>query len=149
VKTIQFLEKLTLVDQPIPEPGHGEALIRVFMTRICNTDLEILRGYMNFRGIPGHEFVGRVARVNSAATDWIGQRVVGEINPGCGNCTACQRGLARHCATRQVLGIYQKDGSMAEYLTLPIANLHRVPESIPDEIAIFVEPLAACLEIFE
>ncbi|MCI0514507.1 alcohol dehydrogenase catalytic domain-containing protein [candidate division KSB1 bacterium] len=149
MKAIQFCEKLELVEQPIPEPGAEEALIRVSMTGICNTDLEILRGYMNFRGTPGHEFVGRVVRVNAATAGWINQRVVGEINLGCGNCEACQRGLARHCATRQVLGIYQKDGAMAEYLTLPIANLHRVPESVPDEIAVFTEPLAACLEIFE
>jgi len=129
----------------------------VRMAGICNTDVEILRGYHNFRGTPGHEFVGEVADVAgvSAATKrrWIGKRVVGEINVSCSaygykpGCEFCRRGLKTHCAQRTVLGIVAHDGAFAEYLALPLENLHVVPDSVADGKAVFVEPLAAACQI--
>lgn len=116
------------------------------MAGICNTDLEIVRGYMGYEGTLGHEFVGEVVNGDSALR---GQRVAGEINVGCGRCERCRSGLSRHCATRTVLGIVQRDGCFAEYLTLPEANLHPVPDSISDAAACFVEPVAAAFEILE
>ena len=133
------------VPQPIPSPG--EALIKVHKSGICNTDLELIRGYMNFEGIPGHEFVGRV--VESADSEWIDKRVVGEINISCGACAYCLSGRKEHCPSRDVLGILRKNGSFAEYLTLPIRNLHILPESVSDTDAVFVEPLAAACRILE
>lgn len=134
-------------------------MIRMRMAGICNTDVEILRGYHQFRGVPGHEFVGDVVGVAgvSAATkqEWVGQRVAGEINVTCSAygyrpvCNFCRRGLKTHCARRTVLGIVAHDGAFAEYLTLPLENLHRVPSSTSDEKAVFVEPLAAACEILE
>jgi len=143
-----YLEKtLTLrEDYAAPTPPPGEALVRVRLTGVCNTDLELVRGYMSFRGVPGHEFVGEVVQCNSAP-EWIGQRVVGEINAACGQCETCRAGRPTHCPHRTTLGIAGRDGAFAEYLCLPIANLHRVPENIPDEAAVFVEPLAAACEI--
>ena len=133
------------------------ALIRVRLAGICNTDIEILRGYHGFRGIPGHEFVGEVAEVAGVSTDekraWIGRRVTGEINIACAAhgfrpvCRFCKRGLETHCARRTVLGIVGHDGAFAEYLSLPLENLHRVPQNVKDEQAVFVEPLAAACEI--
>ena len=114
---------------------------------ICNTDLEILRGYMAFSGIPGHEFVGTVEKCS--ASEWEGRRVVGEINCGCGQCEYCRRGLARHCPNRTVLGILGRDGAHAEFTVLPLENLHPVPDSVSSREAVFVEPLAAALEIAE
>jgi threonine dehydrogenase-like Zn-dependent dehydrogenase len=114
---------------------------------ICGTDREILKGYSGFRGIPGHEFVGRV--VESGDPDWIGQRVVGEINLACGRCGWCAKGLGRHCPTRTVLGIVNRDGVFAEFFTLPVVNLLRVPDEVSDEAAVLVEPLAAAAEILE
>ncbi len=129
------------------------------MAGICNTDLEILRGYHNFYGTPGHEFVGEVQEVAgvSAAVKkrWVGKRITGEINIACRAlgfrpvCRFCKRGLARHCERRKVLGIVAHDGAFAEYLTLPIENLHAIPDSITDEMAVFVEPLAAGCEILD
>jgi threonine dehydrogenase-like Zn-dependent dehydrogenase len=126
---------------------------------ICNTDLEILRGYHDFRGTPGHEFVGEVAEVRGVSAGerarWLGHRVVGEINVACSAygyrpvCVFCRRGLKTHCARRTVLGIVAHDGAFAEYLTLPLENLHVVPDSVSDEQAVFVEPLAAACEILE
>jgi threonine dehydrogenase-like Zn-dependent dehydrogenase len=143
----------------LPRLRPGWALVRVRMAGICNTDLEILRGYHNFRGTPGHEFVGEVQDVSgvSAAIKkrWIGKRVVGEINIACRAlgfrpvCRFCRRGLVRHCERRKVLGIVAHNGAFAEYLTLPIENLHAVPDSITDEMAVFVEPLAAACEILD
>lgn len=130
---------------PLPEPG--EALVRVRMAGICNTDLEVLRGYADFTGILGHEFVGVVEACEDAA--WVGQRVVGEINLACGECALCQRGLPHHCLQRKVLGIRGHDGAFAERLVLPLCNLHQVPATVPDERAVFVEPLAAALEVLE
>ena len=133
-------------DLPQPAPPDGEALVRVILAGICNTDLELSRGYYPFTGIPGHEFVGRVEAGPQA---WIGKRVVGEINASCGSCPVCSAGRGRHCENRTVLGIVNRHGSFAEHLTLPLANLHEVPEALADEIALFTEPLAAALEIQE
>jgi len=133
---------------PTPEPPPGEALIRVSLAGICNTDLELAKGYMQFRGIPGHEFVGVVERA-PGAEEWEGRRVVGEINAACGNCPTCRAGYPTHCPHRTTLGIAGRDGAFAEYLTLPVRNLHPVPDPLPDETAVFTEPLAAVCEILE
>jgi 2-desacetyl-2-hydroxyethyl bacteriochlorophyllide A dehydrogenase len=130
---------------PIPEPQAGEALIRVRLAGLCGTDLELARGYYPFAGIPGHEFVGEVAE--AADCSWIGRRVVGEINIVCGQCDSCRAGRPTHCENRSVLGIRGRHGAFAEYLALPVANLHPVPDSVPDEAAVFAEPLAAALQI--
>jgi len=131
-------------DYPRPVPGSGEVLVRVRKAGICRTDLELAKGYMGFRGVPGHEFVGEIAEGERK-----GERVVGEINCPCGNCALCRRGLGRHCPVRTVLGIQGRDGAFADFLVLPAANLHSVPESVADEVAVFTEPLAAALEILE
>lgn len=131
----------------VPKPAPGSALIRLVAGGICNTDIELYRGYYGFRGRPGHEFVGEV--VEAEDRKWVGRRVVGEINLGCGACEWCARGLGRHCPRRTVLGIVKHPGAFAEYLTLPLANLHRVPEKVPTEEAVFVEPLAAACEILD
>jgi len=144
---LYFDGKLSLRDVRKPEPAAGEALIQVILAGICGTDREILKGYAGFRGIPGHEFVGRV--VISADSRWIGRRVVGEINLACGHCDWCARGLGRHCPQRRVLGIIGHDGAFAEFVTLPMANLHEVPEEISDQAATFTEPVAAAAEILE
>ena len=147
MKALLFDEGLRLVDVPSPRPSPGEALIKVSLAGICNTDLEITQGYMGFRGIIGHEFVGIVEGCREES--WIGRRVVGEINIGCGECEYCRSGLDRHCPHRTVMGIQNRDGAFAEYLTLPVKNLHPVPEEVSDERAVFTEPLAAALEILE
>ncbi len=134
-------------DYPAPRPRANESLIRVRYAGICRTDLELARGYMGFRGVPGHEFVGEV--VESKQKELSGKRVVGEINVGCGRCRWCRGGLERHCPRRTVLGIFGRDGAFADFLVLPTRNLHPVPESVPDESAVFVEPLAAAFEIFD
>ena len=143
-------------DRPLPDPPDGEALIRVSLAGICNTDLEITRGYMDFQGVPGHEFVGvveKIARQPGASTPHalVGRRVVGEINAACRRpgCWYCQRGIHTQCPERTTLGILGRDGAFAEYLTLPVENLHVVPENVSDEEAVFVEPLAANFEILE
>ena len=144
-KELQIVE-----NYPTPEPPPGEALIRVSLAGICNTDLELAKGYMQFRGVPGHEFVGVVERVEAPdAQEWEGRRVVGDINAACGNCPTCQAGRPIHCPNRTTLGIAGRDGAFAEYLTLPICNLHPVPDSLPDEVAVFTEPLAAACEILQ
>ena len=130
-----------------PRRPAGFALIRLLFGGICNTDLELQRGYYGFRGTPGHEFVGEV--VDSDDRRWIGRRVVGEINLACGKCEWCARGLGRHCPTRTVLGIVKQPGAFREFLTLPERNLHRVPPEIPSEEAVFVEPLAAACEMLD
>ncbi len=136
-------------DLPRPVPQPGEALVRVLRAGICHTDLELQRGYKGgFTGIPGHEFVGAVEACESQP-DLVGRRVVGEINLSCGACARCRQGLSTHCQRRRVLGILDKDGTFAEYLTLPVENLHLVPDAIPDAEAVFVEPLAACFEMLE
>jgi threonine dehydrogenase-like Zn-dependent dehydrogenase len=133
-------------DAPLPSPRSGEALVRVRYAGVCGTDLELTRGYYPYAGIPGHEFVGRVAAAEGAEA-WIGRRVVGEINAACHVCAACRAGRTTHCENRSVLGIKARDGAFAEYLTLPVENLHEVPPGVPDEVAVFAEPLAAALEI--
>ena len=125
----------------------SEALIRVLLSGICNTDLEIARGYANFSGTIGHEFVGVVEQANDPKL--VGKRVVGEINAGCGRCKLCQAGDSRHCPDRSVLGIVGRDGTHAEFLRLPETNLLPVPETIIDEHAVFTEPLAAACGIME
>jgi len=134
-------------DYPDPVAAPDESIVRVSLAGICGTDLELARGYMDFRGVPGHEFVGRVAATSNPALR--GRRVVGEINVGCGRCALCAAGLGRHCPNRTVLGILGRDGAFADFLTLPDANLIPVPDSVPDEAAVFVEPIAAAYEILE
>ena len=136
--------KLTDVQQPVRP---DEALIKIRMAGICSTDLELVKGYYPYTGILGHEFVGEV--VSAPDTAWVGQRVVGEINAVCGTCEACLNGRSTHCENRTVLGIADRNGVFAEYTSLPLKNLYRVPDSVPDEQAVFVEPLAAALEIQE
>jgi threonine dehydrogenase-like Zn-dependent dehydrogenase len=136
-----------VVERDEPSVPPGDALVRVRVAGICGTDLEIARGYMKFVGVAGHEFVGVVERAPDPL--WEGRRVVGEINVPCGRCSICRAGLPRHCPERTVLGIVGRDGAFAEYLTLPMANLHAVPDSIEDDVAVFTEPLAAAYEILE
>ncbi len=146
-----WLEKQSLAyrtDLPVPALHHGEALIRLHLAGICSTDLELLRGYYPYKGIPGHEFVGIVQSCPSDAS-WVGKRVVGEINIACGKCATCQAGLPRHCEQRRTLGIHDWDGVFSEYLLLPTTNLHSVPDNLPDQAAVFTEPVAAACEILE
>jgi len=136
-------------DVPVPELEPGWARIRVRMAGICATDLALVAGYKGgYRGILGHEFVGQVEDAPEHP-EWVGRRVVGEINIGCGGCERCRRGLAKHCRRRRVLGIWGHPGAFATYLALPVANLHPVPPHLPDAHAVFVEPLAAALQILE
>src|SRR6185503_3619742 len=147
MKALIFDGSLRFVkDAPLPR-REGEALIEVIRAGICNTDLEIAKGYAGFNGILGHEFVGRV--VESPESSQIGYRVVGEINAGCGICSLCLAGDSRHCPRRTVLGIRARDGAFAQYLSLPTRNLIRVPDSLSDEAAVFAEPLAAAINILE
>ncbi|MBI4850127.1 MAG: alcohol dehydrogenase catalytic domain-containing protein [Nitrospirae bacterium] len=136
-----------LTDHPVPTPKQDEALIRVTLAGVCNTDLEITKGYMGFQGVLGHEFVGVVEKCNEKSL--IGKRVAGEINIGCGTCSYCQNHMQNHCPNRSVSGILNKEGAFAEFLTLPVSNLHLIPDSISDEEAVFVEPLAAAFEILQ
>jgi alcohol dehydrogenase len=147
VKALYFDGQLSLREMSVPQLERDSALIRVLLAGICGTDRQILKGYSGFRGVPGHEFVGEV--VDCTAREWIGKRVVGEINITCGNCEFCWRGLGRHCAHRTVMGIIQHQGAFGEFINLPIRNLHEVPASIPDEVAVFTEPVAAAAEILE
>jgi alcohol dehydrogenase len=150
--------KLSATQKPRPTLRPGWALIRVRLAGICNTDVEILRGYHDFSGVAGHEFVGEVAEVKGVADRaqkrWKGKRVAGEINISCSaydkrECEFCRRGLKTHCARRKVLGIIGHDGAFAEYLALPLENLHLIPAGISDEQAVFVEPLAAACQILD
>ena len=131
---------------PIPSPPSGEALVKVLRAGICNTDLELLRGYYPYTGILGHEFVGVVEQ---GPENFVNQRVVGEINASCGKCRFCRSGQPTHCENRTVLGIVNRNGAFAEYLTLPVQNLHPIPDSIATDAATFTEPIAAALEIQE
>jgi len=136
-------------DYPNPGPAPNEALIRVRLAGICSTDLQLVAGYKGgYRGVLGHEFVGEVVAA-PGNEQWLGRRVVGELNIGCGVCTLCRQGLGKHCRQRQSLGIIRRDGAFADYLTLPLTNLHVVPDEVTDEEAVFVEPLAAALQICE
>ena len=150
---------LLAVTKDIPRLRRAWALIRVRLAGICNTDVEILRGYHNFQGTPGHEFVGEVVHVAGVSAKikkrWLGKRVAGEINVSCSAygcrpvCDFCRRGLQTHCARRTVLGIVAHDGAFAEFLALPLENLHAIPPNVSDEKAVFVEPLAAACEIMQ
>jgi threonine dehydrogenase-like Zn-dependent dehydrogenase len=133
---------------PAPAAPPGEAVVRVRLAGVCNTDLELVRGYYPYTGVPGHEFVGTVEAA-AAAPEWVGRRVVGEINAACGACPSCRAGRRSHCETRSVLGIVARSGVFATHLALPIENLHAVPDSLPDEAAVFTEPTAAALELQE
>lgn len=137
---------ISLREVPVPQKPK-EALIRIRKAGICSTDLELVRGYYPYAGILGHEFVGEVTEAEDAS--WIGQRVAGEINAVCNQCEQCLTGRSSHCENRTVLGIVNRDGVFAEFTTLPVTNLHIVPASVPDEMAVFTEPLAAALEIQE
>ena len=142
------VEKKSLSVKEVEKPDHAdEALVRVLLSGICNTDLEIARGYAGFKGTIGHEFVGLVEA--STNRTLVGRRVVGEINAGCGQCDLCRAGDSRHCPSRTVLGILGRDGAHAEFLQLPAENLFPVPENVPDEHAVFTEPLAAACGVLE
>ena len=147
MKATFFDGKQMIFDNNYPDPNFDETIVRVNLAGICGTDLEILDGYMQYNGILGHEFVGTVEK--STNSELIGKRVVGEINAGCGKCDSCIKGMERHCASRTVLGILKRNGAFAEFLSLPEKNLHIIPDSITDEQAVFVEPLAAAFEINE
>lgn len=134
-------------DVPIPERRQGEALIRVTLAGVCNTDIEITRGYTGFKGVLGHEFVGIVEATDDP--DLVGRRVVGEINVPCGECEMCRRGYPRHCDRRRTLGIHGLNGAFADYTVLPEGNLHVLPDEVSDRQAVFVEPLAAGVEILD
>lgn len=154
MKAVVFNDKEGLVlktDYTKPVPQKGEALIKISMAGICNTDAEIIKGYMGYSGVLGHEFVGVVEEVNDADKSWIGKRVVAEISYGCEkpDCPWCAVKNYRHCPDRHTIGIWRKDGCFAEYITLPTNILFEVPENVPDEQAVFVEPLAAACEITE
>lgn len=141
-----WLENKQVALRDVLKPNRsGEALIKLRKAGVCSTDLELVKGYYPYAGVLGHEFVGEVA--DAPDKSWIGARVVGEINAVCGACEACRNGRPTHCENRSVLGIVNRDGVFAEYTSLPVENLHRVPEKVPDEMAVFTEPLAAALEI--
>jgi alcohol dehydrogenase len=139
---------LSLRDRPKPAAGN-ECLIRVAAAGICGTDLELLRGYAGFAGVPGHEFVGVVEESGPEGREWVGRRVVGEITVGCGECAGCRAAGRGHCDVRTVVGIRERDGAFAEFLTLPPRNLHAVPDSVDDTTAVFVEPVAAACRVIE
>ena len=148
MKALRYENKrLAVADVPKPE-SEGEAIVRVTLSGICNTDVEIVRGYAGFEGTIGHEFVGVVEEATGTER-LVGQRVVGEINAGCGDCPLCLANDPRHCPRRTVLGIVGRDGAHAEFLKLPLVNLLRVPDAVPDERAVFTEPLAAAIGITE
>ena len=127
-----------------PTAGSRSALIQVHLAGICSTDLQIFKGYMSFKGVPGHEFVGSVS---DGPGELIGKRVAGEINFACGQCAACRQDSSRHCPNRSVMGIVNADGAFAEWVSVPLENLHVVPDHVSDEEAVFTEPLAAAFEI--
>jgi len=148
MKAVVFDDGLKLENNyPMPTQQTGEALIKVNTIGICNTDYEITKGYMGYKGILGHEFTGIVEKADNK--NLVGKRVVGEINCGCGNCDWCKQGLERHCFNRSTLGIWQREGCFAEYVSLPEKNLLVIPDNVSNEEAVFVEPLAAALEILE
>jgi threonine dehydrogenase-like Zn-dependent dehydrogenase len=135
-----------VIERDEPRAPPGSAVIAVSRAGVCNTDLEIVRGYMGFRGVLGHEVVGRVVE---GPAEWLGRRVTSEINFACGACATCARGLRRHCPSRTVMGILGADGAIAERVRVPVENLHAVPDGVDDEAAVFGEPLAAAFEILE
>lgn len=147
MKSLYFDKSLLIKNIPNPRLISGEAVIKTSVAGICATDKEIAAGYMNFTGVPGHEFAGIV--VECEQNEWIGKRVVGEINAGCGKCAYCLSGMQRHCSDRTTLGIYRRNGVFAEYFSLPIENLLEIPKDVDEKEAVFIEPLAAALEILE
>ena len=146
VKALFFNGDTLVLDSDYKKPDTSECIVRVDLAGICGTDLEILRGYMSYNGVLGHEFVGTVV---NGPTNLIGKRVVGEINVGCKHCESCKNGLQRHCPNRTVLGILNRDGAFAQFLSLPEENLHIIPDTVSLQQAVFVEPLAAAFEILE
>ncbi len=149
MKAIVYDGTLKIIDMPKPVPASGEALIRVSMAGICNTDIEIMKGYLGFQGIIGHEFTGIIEKTAGDVPEMSGKRVVGEINCGCGVCDPVQDRARKALSRRTTLGILGRQGAFAEYTTLPVANLHEVPDNLSDEQAVFAEPLAAAFEILE
>jgi threonine dehydrogenase-like Zn-dependent dehydrogenase len=145
-RTVAFNGDLCVIDRARPVPTADEALIRLRLGGICNTDLELIQGYKSFSGVLGHEFVGDVCE---GPANWVGRRVVGEINVSCGVCDMCRRDMPTHCRQRRVLGMLNYDGAFADHFRLVVRNLHPVPEPIPDEAAVFAEPLAAACQILE
>jgi alcohol dehydrogenase len=146
VRAVVFDETLNVVERPRPEPAADEALIQLRLAGVCNTDLELMRGYKGFSGTLGHEFVGDVVE---GPPEWVGQRVVGEINVVCGVCDMCRRGAPTQCRQRRTLGISDYDGAWADVFRLPARNLYVVPEQVPDEAAVFTEPVAAACQVLE
>ena len=146
MRAVVFDGDLRLGEVDEPEPDMDEALIRVSQAGICGTDLELVRGYADFAGVPGHEFVGVVEECETAP-QWLGRRVVGEINVSCGHCRRCNEGSPTHCERRTVLGIRGRPGAFAPFIALPVANLHEVPPAVPDDKAVFTEPIAAAYRI--
>ena len=148
MRALTYIDRLRLEPSyPVPERLPGEALLRVRVAGICATDLELIRGYMDFEGVLGHEFVAEVVEADTPAL--VGRRVVGEINCPCRECPTCAEGLQNHCPGRTVLGILERDGAFADYTTLPEACLHQIPEELDERVAVFAEPLAAALRVLE
>lgn len=148
MRALTYIDRLRLeTSYPEPERLPGEALLRVRVAGICATDLELIRGYMDFEGVLGHEFVAEVVEADTPAL--VGRRVVGEINCPCRECPTCAEGLPNHCPLRTVLGILERDGAFADYTTLPEACLHQIPEELDERAAVFAEPLAAALQVLE
>ncbi len=145
-RAVVFDGALRVVRRSPPRPADDEVVIRLRLAGVCNTDLELMQGYKQFAGTLGHEFVGEVVE---GPSEWLGRRVAGEINVSCGACDMCRRGMPTHCRARRVLGILNYDGAWADYFRLPVRNLVAVPESVPDEAAVFTEPLAAACQILE
>jgi threonine dehydrogenase-like Zn-dependent dehydrogenase len=146
MKACVFNGSLNLVEVPVPDLQEGEVLVKVLVSSICNTDIEIIKGYMGFSGILGHEFAGEVV---SRSSSLFGKKVVGEINCSCDQCFLCKTARRTHCPNRSVIGIQDHDGAFADFIALPERNLHEIPETLSLEAAVFTEPLAAALEIFE
>lgn len=150
MRALLFDKQLKITENhPYPTPPEGEALIKIILAGICNTDLEIIKGYMDFSGIPGHEFVGVVEKITGPNQGLLNKKVAGEINCACNNCEYCDNGLKTHCPNRTTLGIAGRDGCFGEYITLPVENLFTIPENVSNEEAVFVEPLAAAFQILE
>ena len=150
MKALVITRPATIELRDLPRPSRADqCLIRIRRAGICGTDLQLLDGYADFQGVPGHEFVGVVEEAPAADREWIGRRVVGEINIGCHRCEWCARGIREHCGNRSVVGIRLHDGAFAEYLSLPAENLHAVPDGVDDDTAVFAEPVAAACRIFE
>ena len=148
MKAVYFDGKKATVKKDYPEYAGKDVTVDVTLAGICGTDIEILGGYMRYVGVPGHEFVGTV-KERGVSSRIAGMRVAGEINCGCHTCDMCRRGLQRHCSARTVLGILNRDGAFAERLSLPESNLHTIPDSVSDRQAVFIEPVAAALEILD